>query len=69
MGKTRYVSAYDVCEAYIALGEYDTAFDWLERSYNEGARGTALILVEPRLDPIRSDLRFKELVKKMELVS
>jgi tetratricopeptide (TPR) repeat protein len=67
MARTRYVSAYDVSEAYIALGDFDAAFEWLERSYQEGARGTALILVEPKLDPIRSDPRFIALVKSMEL--
>jgi hypothetical protein len=64
---TRYVSSYDIGEVYPSLGDDDTAFPWLQRACDEKARGMAFILVEARLDPLRSDPRFKALLNTMGL--
>lgn len=50
---------------YIALGEIDAAFKWLEKSYQNYERSLCNLLIDPKLDLLRTDLRFKTLVKKM----
>jgi len=65
--KKTYVSPFDVALIYTALGEKDTAFDWLDKAIDE--RSTFLVYSkwEPRLDPLRSDPRFKNLLHRVGL--
>jgi tetratricopeptide (TPR) repeat protein len=67
--KESYVSPFDIALIYIALGEKDTAFAWLDKAVVE--RSTFLVYSkwEPRLDPMRSDPRFGQLLKKIGLPS
>jgi serine/threonine-protein kinase len=67
LGKTRYVSAFDVAVVHLGLGERNSGFEWLERAY-EG-RGTALVYlnVDPRLDELRGDPRFLDLARRLGL--
>jgi serine/threonine protein kinase/Flp pilus assembly protein TadD len=60
--KKSYVSPFDISLIYTALGEKDSAFAWLEQAANE--RSTFLVYSkwDPRLDPLRSDPRFKKLL-------
>jgi TolB-like protein/Flp pilus assembly protein TadD len=60
--KKSYVSPFDIALIYTALGEKDSAFAWLEQAANE--RSTFLVYSkwDPRLDPLRSDPRFKKLL-------
>jgi hypothetical protein len=64
---TRYVSAYDVALIHIALGDRDEGLKWLERAYAEHAVMIAYLRVDPRLDPVRNDTRFKQLLQRMRL--
>lgn len=51
---------------HAALGEIDRAFEWLERTAAE--RGPVFDLVrDPRIDPLRDDPRFRDLVRRMNL--
>ena len=52
---------------YIALGEFDQALAWLERAFESRAESMALLGVDPKLDPIRSDPRFASLLSRMNL--
>ena len=52
---------------HCGLGETEEAFEWLERSYAGRAYATALIGVEPRLDPLRPDPRFADLLRRLDL--
>ena len=47
---------------YAGLGENDKAFEWLEK-----AGGTLFLKCDPEWNPIRSDPRYKALLKKMGL--
>ncbi len=60
--KNRYVSSYEVGLIHAALGETDEAFRWLEKAYQERSGWLAYMRVEPRLDVLRADGRFKELL-------
>jgi TolB-like protein/DNA-binding winged helix-turn-helix (wHTH) protein/Flp pilus assembly protein TadD len=63
--KQSYVSPFDIALIYVALGKKDTAFDWLRKAVDE--RSTFLVYSkwEPRLDPLRSDPRFGQMLKKI----
>jgi len=67
--KESYVSPFDVALIYAALGEKDKAFALLDKAVAE--RSTFLVYSkwEPRLDPLRSDPRFQELLRRIGLPS
>jgi hypothetical protein len=50
---------------YVALGDDDEAMAWLEKAYHE--RFNPSILVRPAFDPLRSDVRFQELLRRIGL--
>lgn len=67
LSKDKYVSPYGVAMVYLGLGENDQAFEWLNRAYEEHAEWVIYLTIDPRLDPLRSDERFKELVRRVGL--
>jgi len=54
---------------YAGLGGKDQAFEWLERAYDERDKGILFLMVDPPLDPLRSDPRFQDLLRRMNLPS
>ena len=52
---------------YIALKNYSEALNMLESAYRTRDINLYWIKVDPVLDPIRNEPRFKELLKKMRL--
>jgi tetratricopeptide (TPR) repeat protein len=63
-----YVRPGWVAEVYIALGDKEEALRWLERGYKERDLWLALLKVWPRFDPLRSDPRFQDLVRRMKFL-
>ena len=63
----RVVSAWGIGAVHASLGDVDEAFRWLEIAMNEGATGLIYLRVHPRLDPIRQDPRFAELLGRYGL--
>ncbi|MGB8538627.1 MAG: protein kinase [Acidobacteriaceae bacterium] len=64
----RYVAPYNVAVIYAGLGDKDAAFDWLNRAYNQRSYLLAAYLkTDSRLDNLRSDPRFHDLQRKMNL--
>ena len=49
------------------LGEKEEAFSLLERAYEDRDAFMCQLLVAPLLDPLRSDPRFQNLVKRVGL--
>jgi len=62
-----YISPYDVAAIYVGLGQKDQAFDWLQKAYEERSDWLRYLKVDPRLDPLRSDPRFADLVRRVGL--
>jgi eukaryotic-like serine/threonine-protein kinase len=67
LGKTRYVRSYYLAGIYAALGDKDQAFAELERSFVDRDCYLSRIAVDPMMDPLRSDPRYKNLLKRMNL--
>jgi eukaryotic-like serine/threonine-protein kinase len=64
---TGYSSAYVIATLYAELGNKDQAFRWLNVAYQERDRWLLGLKTDFLLDPIRSDPRFAELVRKVGL--
>ena len=65
--KTRHVSAYHVALIYSALGDADTALDWLDRAFAEQSPWIGYLKVDPRVAALRGQPRFVRLLRKAEL--
>jgi len=50
---------------YLALGEKQKALDWLEKAYEEHDPFAVFWNVSPAFDPLRSDPRFQDLLRRM----
>jgi len=57
-----------IAKAYAALGDKDQAFEWIERAYERRAFEMFFLKVDPGFDPLRSDERFKNLLRQIGLV-
>ena len=64
---TGYVPAAAFVNAYLGLGDNEQAFVWLERCYKEQSMILQLLKVHPYFDPVRSDPRFADLVRRVGL--
>jgi TolB-like protein/DNA-binding winged helix-turn-helix (wHTH) protein/Flp pilus assembly protein TadD len=60
-----YSAASEIAAIYAALGNSDQAMTWLEKAYEE--RFNPSVLLRPGFDPLRSDPRFQELVRRTGL--
>jgi eukaryotic-like serine/threonine-protein kinase len=67
LARTEYVSPFGMAQPYIRLGQYDRAFEWLERAYEERSNGMVYLAVEPVLAPVRSDPRYQDLLRRVGL--
>jgi len=67
LSKQRYVPSYPIAVIYAALGQKDEAFAWLERAYDERDSWMDYLGLDPRLDGLRADPRFQDLLRRMNL--
>jgi len=65
--KTGYSSGLRIAELYADLGDKDQAFRWLNTAYQERDPNLLGLKTDSLLDPLRSDPRFTELVRKVGL--
>lgn len=62
--RKHYVSPYFFAVIYTALGEKESALEWLERTYQ--AHDIPPLRVEPRFDSLRAERRFQELLQRIQ---
>jgi tetratricopeptide (TPR) repeat protein len=62
-----YVTSYAIALAHIGLNEKEQAFVWLEKEVAERGYWAGVYAVDPVLDDLRSDPRFKEMLKRLNL--
>ncbi len=69
LSQRRYVSPYLMAIIYTGLRKKDQAFEWLEEAYQDRSDWLAWLKVDPRLDSLRSDPRFTDLLGRVGLAS
>jgi tetratricopeptide (TPR) repeat protein len=67
LSKRTYVPPYSIALIYAALGETSDTFEWLEKAYAAENEWLNWLKVAPEVDSLRSDPRFTELLKKLDL--
>ena len=66
MARKRYVSDFAFAVVDAGLGDNDSAFAHLDRAYAEGSDTMVILAVYPLLEPLRSDPRFADLLRRVE---
>jgi TolB-like protein/DNA-binding winged helix-turn-helix (wHTH) protein len=61
-----YVKPWSIASVYAYAGDKDRALEWLEKAYQEGASYLVFLRLDPLYDPLRSDPRFQDLVRRMD---
>jgi TolB-like protein/DNA-binding winged helix-turn-helix (wHTH) protein/Tfp pilus assembly protein PilF len=61
----RYVPSYEKTLVQVGLGENEEALRALEKAYEEGSHWMFILQFDARLDPLRSDARFQDLVRRV----
>jgi TolB-like protein/Tfp pilus assembly protein PilF len=62
-----YVQSYTFALIYIGLGDKAEALNWLEKQMADRSETANTYAVAPELDDLRSEPRFKEMLKRMNL--
>jgi serine/threonine protein kinase/tetratricopeptide (TPR) repeat protein len=62
---TAYVPAYQVATLYVALGDKENAFLWLDKAVDERAPGLVALGADPQWDALRADPRFAALRRRI----
>ncbi len=62
------VYPFETAMIYIGLGERNQAFIWLEKAFDERAWQLGFLKVEPIFDPLRSDSRYNDLMRRVHLI-
>jgi len=65
--KQEFVSPYFIAILYFNLKEKDKGFSWLDKAYKENDSWLNFLKVDPGFDSVRSNPRFKALLKRMGL--
>jgi hypothetical protein len=63
--KRSYVSPYHAAVLHAGLGEKDKAFEDLDRAARERSTMLVYLKADPRLELLRSDPRFEELLRRV----
>ncbi len=64
-GRTHYVAGDEIASIYVALGDNDAAFQWLERAYQERSGSLRGVLSQPMFRSLYFDPRYANLVKRI----
>lgn len=67
LSNKEYVSPFFIALIYTGLNQKDQAFEWLEKSYEKREGKICWLKADHTFDSLRSDPRFKALLKKMNL--
>ena len=67
MSSRRFVSPYCTAIIYLGLGDKKRALDGLEKAYEARSQFLVILKVDRMFDPLRSEPRFIELLKKVHL--
>ena len=65
LSKQQFIPAFYIALLYTGLGDKDHAIEWLEKAYEERSGYLMEVHVDPMFDPLRSDPRFQQFVKRL----
>jgi hypothetical protein len=65
MSATRYVDPYNFTVVHVGLVEHDKAMESLMKAFEGRSTSLAFLKVDPTFDPLRSDHRFQDLLRRM----
>jgi len=67
--KPGYVEPMMIADIYLSLGDKDQAFAWLEKAFRDHSPYMVGLKSSPRVDPLRSDPRYDDLLCRVGLAS
>ena len=67
VSRQEYAYSLGFARIYAGLGDKDQAFAWLEKGYEERSTPLYFLKVDPIWDPLRSDPRFNDLLRRIGL--
>jgi eukaryotic-like serine/threonine-protein kinase len=65
--KVRYVPAYRIAATYVGLRDHNQGLLWLNKAYRDRTLFMTFLKADSWLDPLRSDPRFQELMRRVGL--
>ena len=68
-GRHGFVPAASIALGYAGIGERDSSLRWLDRGIEDHSEFMIFLKVEPGFDPLRSDPRFAELLRRVHLAA
>jgi len=69
LSRQRYVPAYAVAVIHAGVGDRDRALRWMDVAFEERSHWLIWLGLDPRLDPLRADPRFADLMRRVGLPS
>ena len=69
LAQKEFVSPYGIASFYAVTGDNERALDWLEKAYSERDGTLVWLKVHPRLDGLRGEPRFRDLLARLRLDS
>jgi serine/threonine-protein kinase len=67
LARCKYVAPHFFAGIHIGLGENDRALEYLEKSYEEHSHWLIYLHIDPSMDDLRNDPRFRDLLKRVGL--
>jgi TolB-like protein/Flp pilus assembly protein TadD len=69
VSEQKYVPAISRVGVYVGLGDKEKAFEWLGKAYEDRSIGSTFVTIkmDPIYDPLRSDQRFQDVLRRMNL--
>jgi tetratricopeptide (TPR) repeat protein len=64
-----YISPYHLAAVHTALGEVSHAFEWLRQGLEEHCLSMGLLKVDPHFDLLRTNARFRRLLRQVNLAA
>jgi TolB-like protein/DNA-binding winged helix-turn-helix (wHTH) protein len=68
ISSTQYVSPYGLAQIYAALRDKEQTFNWLQIAYDDRAVWMSYLAVDPVFDSLRSDQRFQDVLRRVQLI-
>lgn len=62
-----YVNPYVIATIYVALGDKERTFEWLNKAIPEHTSYLVFMRVDPKFDPVRFDPRFADFMRRIGL--